>query len=105
MTDGGGNRPSTAHHQNIAGAVLAHMVKRTADTMDKFCVGWHPFGADDTIHPLPQAIPQEPKVVAVNLGCVWFLQRLRVDGLYHRLAVVFVEARPYQRVVFKGRTF
>jgi hypothetical protein len=57
-----------------------------------------PLRADHAGHPLGQAVAQQPEMVAVHLGRGGLFQLVRVDGGNHRFAVVFVQARPGQRL-------
>ena len=84
------------HDETLALMRFAHMVQRTGHALQKLRVGGHALGADHAIHPLREAVAQQAEVVAVQLGRVGLLQRLRVDGRDHRVAVIFIEAGPLE---------
>ena len=97
MAHSGGNRATAGDHQHVARALRANVGKRAGHALLKFLVARHAVGADNAVHPLREAVAQEPKVVAVKLGRVGFFQFMGVNGGNHRFAVVFIQARPIQR--------
>ncbi len=96
MTHSGGNRAATGDQQHIAVEVLADMVQRAGHTQLKLAVARHALGADDAVHPLRQTVTQQPKVMAVKLGCIGLFEFVRIHRGDDGFAVKFVQTRPLQ---------
>ena len=91
-----GDGPAAGHQQHIATVLGLHMRQGGRDAVDKVGVRRHALGLGLAAHPGLQALAQQTKVVFVKLRGVGLGQGLGVDGVNHRMAVVFVQARPHQ---------
>ena len=97
-TDSRRDRPAAGDHQHIAFTLAAHMGQRIADALDKIFESRHTCGLRAPVHPLLQTFAQQSEMVFVQLWRVGFGQWRRVDAVDHRLAVVFIQSRPDQRL-------
>ena len=102
MAHGGGNRPAAGDDQHLLAHVFAaHMVECAGHAVHEIGVGGHALGADGAAHPLRQAVAQQAEVRPVALGRGRVAQAGLAPAGQHRaddrMAVVFVQARPFQR--------
>ena len=77
---------------------LAHMVEGRLNAGAPLLKGRHATGRDLAGDPGLQGLAQQAKVMAVELRRVGPGQRLGMDGLDQRQAVVFIERRLLQRL-------
>ena len=83
-----------------------HMRKGVLDALHKFGEKRHTRRLHLAVHPRLQTLAQQAEMVFVKFWRVGLGQRLGVDGMDHRVAVVFVQAWPHQRLkLWRLQTF
>ena len=83
-----------------------HMRKGVLDAVHKFGEKRHTLRLRLAVHPRLQTLAQQAEMVFIEFWRVGFGQRLGVDGMDHRVAVIFVQARPHQRLkLWRLQTF